>query len=178
MSTPTTLKEVYTDEIKDLWSANEQMISTVRTLMEGAHDAKLQKHLTKSVDGIVKHNETLKELLSSAGAEVKKEHCKGMEGLCKEALKHGQKEAPENPELKDIVIITQYQRMCHYGITGFGSVKAMAKALSMRDHVSKLETIVSDIYGADELTSQLGEKLAKLAAKHEKTASTAAAAAA
>ena len=173
MSAPTSLKEVYTDEIKDLWSANDQMIKVVKTLTEGAHDAKLKKHLTTSVDGISKHNETLKELLSSAGAEIEKEHCKGMEGLCKEALTHAQKEAPENEDLKDIVIITQYQRMCHYGITGFGSVKALAKALAMKDHVSKLEGIVTDIYGADELTSQLGEKLAKVAAKHEKAATAA-----
>lgn len=173
MSAPESLKEVYTDEIKDLWSANDQMIRVLKTLTEGAHDAKLKKHLTGSVDGIGKHNATLKELLSSAGAEIEKEHCKGMEGLCKEALKHSVEEAPENEDLKDIVIITQYQRMCHYGITGFGSVKAMAKALGMKDHVAKLETIVADIYGSDELTSQMGEKLAKLAAKHEKAASAA-----
>ena len=170
MSAPTSLKDVYTDEIKDLWSANDQMLRTLKTLTDGASDGKLKKHLTISAEGITKHNATLKELLSSAGSEVEKEHCKGMEGLCKEALTHADKEAPENPDLKDIVIITQYQRMCHYGITGFGSVKAMAKALAMKDHVSKLETIVSDIYGADELTSQMGEKLAKLAAKHEKAA--------
>ena len=91
-----------------------------------------------------------------------------MEGLCKEALKHGVKEAPENGELKDIVIIAQYQRMCHYGITGFGSAKTYAKALGMKEHVAKLEGIVSDIYGADELTSQMGEKVAKMATKHEK----------
>jgi ferritin-like metal-binding protein YciE len=173
MSAPESLKEVYTDEIKDLWSANDQMIRVLKTLTEGAHDAKLKKHLTGSVDGIGKHNDTLKELLSSAGSEVAKEHCKGMEGLCKEALKHADQEAPDNADLKDIVIITQYQRMCHYGITGFGSVKAMAKALGMKDHVSKLEAIVSDIYGSDELTSQMGEKLAKLAAKHEKAATAA-----
>ena len=174
MSTPTSLKEVYTDEIKDLWSANDQMIRAVTTLTEGAHDSKLKKHLTSSVEGIAKHNEVLKELLSSAGAEIEKEHCKGMEGLVREALTHAVKEAPENEDLKDIVIITQYQRMCHYGITGFGSVKAMAKALAMKDDVKKLEGIVADIYGADELTSQMGEKLAKLAAKHEKTSAAAA----
>ena len=173
MSAPTSLKEVYTDEIKDLWSANDQMVRVLQTLTQGAHDAKLKKHLEKSMEGITKHNETLKELLSSAGSEVQKEHCKGMEGLCREALTHAQQEAPENEDLKDIVIITQYQRMCHYGITGFGSVKAMAKALSMKDHVTKLEAIVSDIYGADELTSQMGEKLAKVAAKHEKAAAAA-----
>ena len=168
MSTPDSLKEVYTDEIKDLWSANDQMIRALTTLNQGVHDAKLKKHLTESVTGIGKHNETLKSLLEDAGEAPETEHCKGMEGLCKEALKHGVQEAPEDGELKDIVIIGQYQRMCHYGITGFGSAATYAKALGMKDHVTKLQGIVSDIYGADEMTSQLSEKVVKLAAKHAK----------
>ncbi len=168
MSAPESLKEVYTDEIKDLWSANDQMIKTLTTLNEGVHDTKLKAHLTESLAGIGRHNAILMDLLKDAGEVVEKEHCKGMEGLCKEALKHGVKEAPEDGELKDIVIISQYQRMCHYGITGFGSAKTLAKALGMKDHVTKLEGIVGDIYGADELTSQMGEKVAKAAAKHAK----------
>jgi len=168
MAAPESLEEVYTDEIKDLWSANDQMVRALTTLNEGVHDTKLKKHLGDSIAGIGKHNETLKGLLKDAGAEVAKEHCKGMEGLCKEALTHGVKEAPEDGELKDIIIIGQYQRMCHYGITGFGSAAAIAKALGKKEHVSKLEGIVADIYGADELASQMGEKAAKLAAKHAK----------
>ncbi len=171
MSTPTSLKEVYTDEIKDLWSANDQMVKALSTLNEGVHDPKLKQHFSESLTGISKHNETLKSLLQEAGEEVEKEHCKGMEGLCKEALKHGVKEAPEDGELKDIVIVGQYQRMCHYGITGFGSAAALANALGMKDHATKLKGIVSEIYGADEVTSQMAEKLAKLAAKHAKAAS-------
>ena len=170
MSAPESLKEVYTDEIKDLWSANDQMVKALTTLNEGVHDAKLKTHFSEALSGIQTHNETLKTLLQDAGEEVEKEHCKGMEGLCREALKHGVKEAPEDGELKDIVIIGQYQRMCHYGITGFGSAAALAKALGMKDHVTKLQAIVKDIYGADEIASQMGEKLAKLAAKHEKAA--------
>ena len=147
-------------------AANDQMIKALTKLNEGVHDAKLKKHLTESLAGIGRHNDTLTGLLKDAGAEVEKEHCKGMEGLCKEALKHGVLEAPEDAGLKDIVIIGQYQRMCHYGITGFGSAKTIAKALGMKEHVTKLNGIVGDIYGADELTSQLGEKVAKAAAKH------------
>lgn len=171
MPAPDSLKEVYTDEIKDLWSANDQMTRALTTLNEGVQDAKLKKHLSGSISGIGKHNETLKSLLEDAGASVEKEHCRGMEGLCKEALMHGVKEAPEDGELKDIVIIAQYQRMCHYGITGFGSAATYAKALGMKEHATKLQAIVSDIYGADELTSQMGEKVAKLAAKHAKAGS-------
>lgn len=170
MPAPESLKEVYTDEIKDLWSANDQMVRALTTLTEKAHDPKLKEFLTGSIEGIGRHNETLKSLLVDSGEEAEQEHCKGMEGLVKEALKHGVKEAPEDGELRDIVIIGQYQRMSHYGITGFGSAAAYAHALGLKKHETQLKAIVSDIYKADETGTQLGEKTARLAAKHTKTA--------
>ena len=170
MSAPESLKDVYADEIKDLWSANGQMARVLTTLSGKAHDPKLKQFFVDSVTGIGKHNETIKSLLSSAGEEVAPEHCKGMEGLVKEALKHGVKEAPEDGDLEDITIIAQYQRMSHYGIAGFGSAATYAKALGLKDHEAKLKGIVADIYKADEATSKMGDKAVKLAAKHAKPA--------
>ncbi len=163
MSAPGSLKEVYADEMKDLWSANDQMSRAVTTIAGKAHDPKLKQLLEKSVGDINKHSETLKSLLEEAGGEVEKEHCKGMEGLVKEALKHTTKEAPEDGDLLDVTIIAQYQRMSHYGLAGFGSAAAYAGALKMKEHATKLKSIVSDIYKGDDYASKLGEKLAKAA---------------
>ena len=168
MSAPDSLKDVYLDEMKDLWSANDQMARMVHTLAEQVSDKTLRKMLDGSIEGIGRHTETLKSLIEAAGGEVEKEHCKGMEGLCKEALKHGVKEAPEDEELKGIGIIAQYQRMSHYGLAGFGSAAAYAKALGMKDAARQLSEIVSDIYKADEYGSQLAERVTRLAARHEK----------
>ena len=165
MPAPDSLKEFYTDEMKDLWSANDQMTRVVKTMAGKAHDPKLRDMLEESVSGIEKHSGMLKDLLEEAGGEVEKEHCKGMEGLVKEALKHTTKEAPENGELLDMTIISQYQRMSHYGLAGFGSAAAYAGALGMSDHVDKLKSIVADIYKGDKYASKLGEKLAKVAPK-------------
>ena len=167
MSAPDSLKEVYADEMKDLWSANDQMTKALSTLSAKAHDPKLKKMLEASADGISNHSNTLKTLLQEAGGEVEKEHCKGMEGLVKEALKHTSQEAPKDAELLDVVIIAQYQRMSHYGLAGFGTAAAYARALGVKDHVTKLKGIVSDIYKADEFASKLGEKLAKQAPKDD-----------
>ena len=165
MSTPTSLKETYADEMKDLWSANDQMTQAVKTLAEKAHDPKLKQTLEASVKGISKHTETLMALIKETGEEVEKEHCKGMEGLVQEALKHAIKEAPKDGDLLDLSLISQYQRMSHYGIAGFGTATAYAEALGMKEHVTKLKGIVSDIYKADEYASSLGEKAAKIAPK-------------
>jgi ferritin-like metal-binding protein YciE len=143
------------------------MTQVVKTMAEKAHDPKLKQTLESSIKGITKHADTLKALLADADEEVEKEHCKGMEGLVKEAVKHTTKEAPEDGDLLDIVIVSQYQRMSHYGIAGFGSAAAYAEALGMKEHVSKLKAIVADIYKSDEYASKLAEKTEKLASKKD-----------
>jgi ferritin-like metal-binding protein YciE len=129
-----------------------------------AHDPKLKTTLQKSVADIGKHAEILKNLLSSAGEKIEKEHCKGMEGLVKEATKHIGTEAPEAGDLLDVMILAQYQRMSHYGLAGFGTAAAYAAALGMNDHASKLHSIVADIHKGDDYASRLAEK-AEAAAK-------------
>jgi ferritin-like metal-binding protein YciE len=171
MAGPDSLKEVYHDELADLWSANDQMAKVVKSLGSKVHDEKLKALFAKSATGISGHTSTIKALLEESGGEVAKEHCKGMEGLVKEALKHGEEEASEDGDLRDIVMIAQYQRMSHYGITGFGSAAAYAEALGLKDDAKKLKAIIADIYEADSYTSKLGEKLTKVASRHKSVAS-------
>ena len=126
---PEALDDIYTDELKDLWSANDQMIRVLKKLTPKASDAKLKAMLKTSIEGITNHTAVLKELIAAAGEKVSKEHCKGMEGLVTEATKHCIEEAPEKGPVLDTLIIAQYQRMTHYGIAGFGTATAYAKAL-------------------------------------------------
>ncbi len=163
MSSAETLKEVYADEMKDLWSANDQMSKVLKAMAGVAHEPKLKDMLDEARSGIETHTETLRSLLEEAGGEVEKEHCKGMEGLAREATKHITREKPETNELTDVTIISQYQRMSHYGLAGFGTAAAYAAALGMNEHVEKLKGIVADIYKGDKFASKLGEKLARVA---------------
>jgi ferritin-like metal-binding protein YciE len=157
MSAPEDLKDVYADEMKDLWSANDQMSKVVKLMAGKAQDPKLKLALEKSISDIGKHADILKNLLSSAGEKLEQDHCKGMEGLVKEATKHVTTEAPEAGDLLDVVILAQYQRMSHYGLAGFGTAAAYAKALGMKDHASKLNSIVADIHKGDDYASRLAE---------------------
>ena len=164
MSAPNSLKEVYLDEMQDLWSANDQMVRAAQQLTGQASDPKLKQMLEHSVDGIQKHTDVLKSLIRANGGETKPEHCKGMEGLVAEALKHGIKEAPSDGKLRDVQIIAQYQRMSHYGLAGFGSAAAYAKALGRTDDAAKLKQAVVEIYKGDEMASQLAETVEAAAA--------------
>lgn len=157
MSKITSLQELYVDELKDLWSSNDQMVRALRKIAPQARNAKLKTMLETSSKGIEKHTDLLKTLIEGQSATVAKEHCKGMEGLVAEAIKHTVDDAPEAGPVLDAAIIAQYQRMTHYGITGFGTVSAFAKALKLTEDCTKLDSAVKDMYKADELMSELAE---------------------
>ena len=151
------LSDLYFSELKDLWSANDQMSKVLKKIMREASHPKLKDVMQSTHEGIAKHTALLKEIISSHGEKVSKEHCKGMEGLAAEALKHTIEEAPPKGPVLDAAIIAQYQRMTHYGITGFGTVAAFAKALQFKEDNAKLQSAVKDMYMADELMSELAE---------------------
>ena len=164
MSAPKNLNELYVHELKDLVSANDQMHKTLGKLHEAAEHDGLKTHLKKSLDGIEKHTSSIEDLLTDMGESGKK-HCKGMEGLCTEAEKHGIKEAPHDNAVQDAAILAQFQRMSHYGITGFGTAAAFAEGLGKKDHAKKLDEITSSIYASDEEMTELAEDCINCAAK-------------
>lgn len=169
MSAPKNLQDCYIHELKDNWSANEQMEKVVRKLADATEDGSLAERLRKSADGIADSTETVKSLLSDCGVS-EKEHCKGMEGLVKEATKHVLEADISDPDVRDVVLISQYQRMSHYGICGFGTAKAYAEALGKTDHVAKLDELTANCYQADESMTDLAERCANLRAKETEAA--------
>ena len=166
MSAPETLKEIYVDELRDLWSANDQMQAAVHLLSEKAHNPKLKSMLRHSGVGIGEHTEALVSLIESNGGKHSKDHCKGMEGLVAEARKHAIDAHIDDPDARDILIIAQYQRMSHYGLAGFGTAEAYARALTLAADEAKLKTILGQIYRADTFASQLADQSVNLRAKH------------
>ena len=164
MSKIASLKELYIDELKDLWSANDQMAKALNKITPQATNPKLVTMLTGSQAGIAKHTEILKALIEGQGEKVNKEHCKGMQGLVAEAIKHTIDDAPESGPVLDASIISQYQRMTHYGITGFGTVSAFAAALKETDDQKKLGSAVKEMYKTDDLMSELAESAVNVSA--------------
>jgi ferritin-like metal-binding protein YciE len=167
MSTPENLQDLYIDELKDLWSANDQMLRCLKKIASKISDKSLKDLVVKSQQGITEHTDILKALIASNGEKVSKEHCKGMEGLVAEATKHTTEEAPEKGPVLDAVIIAQYQRMTHYGIAGFGTAAAYAMALGLKDDQKKLTTAVKQMYDGDGFMNKLSDTVVNIEAKDE-----------
>ncbi len=157
MSDISSLSDLYIDELKDLWSANDQMQRALKKIVPQATNPKLKKMLEASQAGIADHTNLLKALIANQDEKVVKEHCKGMQGLVSEALKHTVEDGPDKGPVLDAAIIAQYQRMTHYGLTGFGTVAAFSKALKLKDDNKQLKSAVKDMYKSDELMTELAE---------------------
>ena len=152
-----TLKDLYLDQLQDLYSACEQSRDVTVKLEEAATNADLKEALHKGHNGISAGKDVMAGILRDHGQEPGKETCHGMEGLVKEAKAHALEEEFGDDDVRDAMIITQYQRMAHYAIAGYGCVKAFAERLKLEQDVELLDKHLSNTYDGDEKMTELAK---------------------
>jgi ferritin-like metal-binding protein YciE len=152
------LKDLYIAELKDIYSANKQSKSTTNMLAKEATDADLVKALERGVEGVDDGLKALESILDKHGHNPSGEFCKGMEGLIKEAKHHVTDESFGDTDVKDAMIITQYQRMEHYAIAGYGCLFTFARRLDLDDDAAKIKKCLEATKEGDVYLSALAEK--------------------
>lgn len=147
--TISTLKDLYIDQLQDLYSADKQSLESTRKMRDAATDSELKQALSNGVEGIQEGIDTLETIIKSHDADPNGEFCKGMEGLVKEARAHTLDADITDDDVRDASIITQYQRMTHYGLAGYGCLVAFAKRLDLHSDAAKLQVCLDNTYGGD-----------------------------
>ncbi|MFC7705148.1 ferritin-like domain-containing protein [Plastorhodobacter daqingensis] len=143
------LKDLYIDQLQDIHSANTQALDVTRALAEAAKNRDLRRALQAGVEGIGKGIEAVEKIVRAHDADPAGEHCKGMEGLVKEARAHALEEEFSDDDTRDAMIITQYQRMVHYAIAGYGCLVAFASRLDLSDDAAALQECLDHSYSGD-----------------------------
>lgn len=151
------LKDVYIDQLQDLYSANKQALAATQKLQTQCHDPDLKDALKRGVSGIQEGIETLENIIRGHDANPDDEFCKGMQGLVKEAQAHAIDEDFKDGKVRDAMIITQYQRMAHYGIAGYGCVAAFARQLGLGEQARRLHDCLEATKHGDETLNRLAE---------------------
>ena len=144
------LKDLYLDQLSDLYSACKQSMPAVTEMGRAAKSRELSEALIAGNQGIARGMEVLAELCTRHDTDPTGEHCKGMEGLVVEARKHAIETEFADEDAQDAAIITQYQRLAHYAIAGYGCVKAFAMRLGLGDEAKRLDTHLGNTYDGDE----------------------------
>ncbi|MFC6758743.1 DUF892 family protein [Sulfitobacter porphyrae] len=110
------LHDVYHDQLQDLYSACKQSLDATTELGRAAADRELSEALIAGANGISEGMDHLKSICARHDIDPEGEHCKGMAGLVTEARAHAIKADFADDATRDVVIITQYQRMVHYAL--------------------------------------------------------------
>ena len=152
-----TLKDLYILELKDLYNANKQANTVVEKFVDAAHDSDLKKALKRSIEGTEKGNEHIAKIVEAHGEKPTGHKCKGMEGLCTEAKEHVLKTEFGDEDTQDAMLISQYQRMAHYAITGYGCAEAFAKRLGFDDDAKALGKCKEETKDGDLTFTELAE---------------------
>lgn len=151
------LKDVYIDQLQDLYSANTQALKATRELAQAAGSDRLRRALERGVEGIEDGAGKLVEIIKAHDANPNDEHCKGMQGLVREARAHAIREDFGSDAARDAMIISQYQRMAHYAIAGYGCVASYAKQLGLRDEAKTLAGMLEAAHSGDRTMTEIAE---------------------
>ncbi|WP_299031393.1 ferritin-like domain-containing protein [uncultured Sulfitobacter sp.] len=149
------LKDVYHDQLQDLWSANKQSLDAVTQLGRAATDKELSEALIRGANGISEGMEKVAEICNRHDINPDGEHCKGMEGLVKEAHAHVLDAEFGADDVRDAMIITQYQRMVHYALAGYGCLLAFANRLEQDEDGAILQECLDNTYDGDRIMTKI-----------------------
>jgi ferritin-like metal-binding protein YciE len=159
------LKELYIDELKDLYNAENQLVKALPKMARAASSDELRRGFEEHLEQTKGHVKRLEKLFQALGESPKGKKCKGMEGLIEE----GSEVMEEGYEggVMDAALIGAAQRVEHYEIAGYGSVRGMAETLGESNHASLLEQTLEEEKETDEKLSELAAQINTAANERE-----------
>jgi ferritin-like metal-binding protein YciE len=151
------LKELYVDELKDIYSAETQLVKALPKMAKTAISAELRNGFVQHLEQTKGHVSRLEQIFDDLDETPTGKHCKGMEGLIKE----GGEAAEEDYEgdAKDSALIGAAQRVEHYEIAAYGTVRAMAEKLGEDKAVNLLSQSLQEEKDTDVKLSKLADKM-------------------
>jgi ferritin-like metal-binding protein YciE len=157
------LRDVMLEELRDLYSAENQLVKVLPKLAKAAQDEELQQSFSEHLEETTGQVERLKEVFSLLEEKPTGKHRKGMEGLIEEGKEAIDEE--EEGEAYDIGLIGAAARVEHYEIAGYTAVIAMLKGLGLEEAAEPLvETLNEENEALEKLESKLQDLIVASAA--------------
>jgi ferritin-like metal-binding protein YciE len=149
------LRKLYVDELKDLYSAEKQILQALPRMAKKAQNEKLKKAFEDHRAVTEMQVERLDRVFEMLGKAARGKKCKAMEGLIEEGKEMMQEDM--EPEVMDAALIGAAQRIEHYEIAGYGTVRTYAQVLGEKEHVKLLQQTLDEEGNTDKLLTQLAE---------------------
>ena len=157
------LQDLYLDQLRDLYSAEQQICDALPKMAEKARHAELRRAFETHLDQSREQARRLERICDSLGESPKGETCDGMKGL----LKEGQKMLKErgSDDVRDAALIAAAQRVEHYEIAGYGCARTYAELLGDKRGAKVLDSILREEAATDVKLTKLARSVINLQAK-------------
>jgi len=162
------LRQLYIDELKDLYNAETQLVKALPKMAKASSNAQLRQAFEEHLRQTSEHVSRLEQIFEMLDEKPTGKKCLGMEGLVKEGAETIQEDYSD--EVKDAAIIGAAQRVEHYEIAAYGTVKAMAELLGEDAHISLLEQTLGEEKKTDETLTELSAEINPQAAQGSEAA--------
>jgi ferritin-like metal-binding protein YciE len=158
-----TLRDLYVHELKDLYSAERQMMKAMPKMVKAATNRQLASAFTQHLEQTKKQAKRLEDLLAAHGESTRGPKCAGMEGVLKEGDEMIGEDADE--EVRDAGLIAAAQRAEHYEIAGYGCARTYAELLGDKKGAKVLDTTIREEGAADQKLTKLARSVINVKAK-------------
>jgi ferritin-like metal-binding protein YciE len=152
-----TLKDLYIHELKDLYSAEKQLVKALPKMANAATSEELAAGFKKHLEETKVHAERLEKILKSHDETTRGPKCKGMEGVIAEGDEMIEEEADD--EVRDAGLIAAGQRAEHYEMAGYGTARTYAELLGDKDGAKLLQQTLDEEAATDEKLTAAAKKI-------------------
>ena len=157
-----TLKDPYIRELKDLFSAEQQLVKALPKMAKAASNKELATGFQQHLEQTKEHAQRLQQILSSHKQTTRGPKCKGMEGIVTEGAEMIEEEA--DIEVKDAGLIAAAQRVEHYEMAGYGTARAYAELVGDSEGANLLQTTLEEERQTDQKLTKLAKSAINVAA--------------
>jgi ferritin-like metal-binding protein YciE len=155
--TDQTFERVYRDELQDLYDAERQIVEALPEMIEAASSEELKSAFEDHLEVTKQQLERLEKIFSGMGETPGARKCEGMRGL----LAEGRMRIRElgSSEVADAALIAAAQKVEHYEISGYGTVRSLAEMLEQEDAAELLQETLDEEEEADLALTEIAESI-------------------
>jgi ferritin-like metal-binding protein YciE len=158
-----TLRDLYVEQLQDLYSAETQIVAALPKMAKAASHTQLQSAFQEHLTQTQQHVQRLEQIFQQLGKKSGGQTCKGMAGLITEGEE--MIKAKGDPAAIDAGLIAAAQRVEHYEIAGYGCVRTYAQLLGDQQAMSLLQQTLDEEGITDKKLTQLAEQVINLEAE-------------
>lgn len=151
------LRDLYVEELKDLYNAENQLVKALPRMAKAASAPELKAAFTEHLEVTKGQVERLEKVFEALGVSPRGKKCKAMEGLIEEGKELLEEEA--SPAVLDAALIVAAQKVEHYEMAGYGSVRTFAQMLGFAEAARLLQQTLDEEAQADEKLTALAEAI-------------------